>query len=522
MKKNFTLLAKMFILSAFLTLPLASMAQDGSLDFSFGDDGIVTTSVLSNNDYGKSLAIQIDNKIVVAGSALVGADLDFALIRYNSDGSLDTSFSSNGIVLTPIGNVSQDDIAYAVAIQNDGKIIAAGGSGDGPFSNFALVRYNTNGSLDTTFDADGMVTTGFVGSGYDVGYSLVIQNDGKILLAGSCESTVYYDLALARYNNNGSLDTTFGIDGKVITAITENDDNGYSVALQNDGKILVAGNTDNGSDFDLLVVRYNTNGSLDSTFDSDGIVTTSIGLFDDGKTLAIQDDGKIVVGGSSGDFDNKDIALVRYNTNGSLDNTFDFDGIVTTAIGPSDDIATSIAIQNDGKITLGGYGGLAFNTDFALVRYSTNGSLDTTFDFDGIVLTPIGTSSDRVSALKFQADGKIVAAGYTLLNSYLNFAIARYNYDDALSGIKITANKNSEITIYPNPFAITTNLKTDKVLNNASLVVRNIYGQKVKQLENLSGQSITLDRDNLPNGIYFVQLIQDSKIITTNKVVVAD
>ena len=205
----------------------------------------------------------------------------------------DTSFSSDGKVTTDLGFIAID-IGRSVALQSNGKIIVAGDSN----GDFALVRYNTDGSLDTSFSTDGKVTTGFGLLTIDIGYSLAIQADGKILVAGT-DGT---DFALARYNSDGSLDTSFSSDGKVTTdlgfiAV----DIGYSIAVQADGKIVVAG-VSNG---DFALVRYNSDGSLDTSFSSDGKVTTDFGLLtiDTIYSLVVQADGKILVAGeSNGDF----------------------------------------------------------------------------------------------------------------------------------------------------------------------------------------------------------------------------
>src|SRR6185503_10246187 len=183
-----------------------------------------------NVAYGFAVTIQPNGKIIVAGASWGVNNDDFALARYNSNGSLDTTFDTDGKTTTPIG--SGDDYGRAVALQSDGKIVVAGTSFNGSNNDFALARYNSTGSLDTTFDTDGKVTTSF-GSGEDFGRGVAIQSDGKIVVAGHSDGK----FALTRYNNNGSLDMTFDTDGKVTTTIGAGDF-GFAVALQPDGKIL--------------------------------------------------------------------------------------------------------------------------------------------------------------------------------------------------------------------------------------------------------------------------------------------
>jgi uncharacterized delta-60 repeat protein len=248
------------------------------------------------------------------------------------------------------------------------------------------------GDLDLSFGGGGKVTTA-IGTGGDFGYSVIQQADGKLVVAGSSWNGSNADVALVRYNADGPLDTGFDGDGKVTTAIGGSDDVGYSVIQQADGKLVVAGYSYNGSSYDFALVRYNTDGSLDTGFDGDGKVTTAIwcGTMIMAYSVIQQSDGKLVVAGTSYNGSSYDFALVRYNADGSLDASFDGDGIVTTAIGAANDYAQSVIQQADGKLVVAGYSDNGSNYDVALVRYNTDGSLDTGFDGDGKVTTAIGT-----------------------------------------------------------------------------------------------------------------------------------
>ena len=317
----------------------------------------------------------------------------------------DTTFGTNGTTTTNIDTNGLDD-ANAVAVQSDGKLIVAGtlvvaGTSDnvtGTSGNdFAVVRYNSDGSLDTTFDTDGITTTNIgvtLGGNYhdfdthDIGMAATLQSDGKIIVAGTGSN--YF--AAVRYNSDGSLDTTFGTDGIATTDIRVGLEE-LGVDLQSDGKIIVAGTSDLGGDTDFVVVRLNSDGSLDTTFDTDGIATTDIGTDSDdsGRAVAVQSDGKLVVAGTS----DRDFAVVRYNSDGSLDATFDTDGITTTDVAGETfnfdnfELVGAVAIQSDGKIVVAGLAGFSF----AVVRYNSDGSLDTTFDTDGITTTDVGSLS---------------------------------------------------------------------------------------------------------------------------------
>uniref|UniRef100_A0AAU2K1G8 Calcium-binding protein n=1 Tax=Streptomyces sp. NBC_00049 TaxID=2903617 RepID=A0AAU2K1G8_9ACTN len=381
-----------------LCCPGLAQAASGDLDTSFDTDGKVTTDFGGAFDRAAGVAVQPDGKIVTAG--IGGSGGDFALTRYNTDGTLDTSFDTDGKVTTDF--IGAFDQAFDLVLQADGKIVAAGGSG----GDFTLARYNADGSLDTSFDTDGKVTTDVTGS-VDQAFSVALQADGKIVAAGRGDS----DFGLARYNADGSLDTSFDTDGKVTTDFTGSFDQAFSVAVQADGKIVAAGRGD--SDFGLA--RYNADGSLDTSFDTDGKVTTDFtGGADQAFSVALQADGKIVAaGGRSGDF-----ALARYNADGSLDTSFDTDGQLTTDFTDPNDLASAVVVQPDGRIVAAGQS----DRDFALARYNANGSPDTSFDTDGQLITDFTGASDGAFAVALQSDGKIVAAG----RSDTDFALARY------------------------------------------------------------------------------------------------
>ena len=433
MLKRFIYLFNVTPLTA-LALPLAillvlalmaeqSAAQPGDLDASFGSGGKVTTTF--NFGGARATALQRDGKIVVAGQDDSYNTDPIALARYNADGSLDTSFGNGGRVTTI---VRRYDSAHGIAIQADGRIVVAGEACIyGPICDFVVVRYAPNGSLDTSFDGDGIKIID-MGGAYDTANDLAIQPDGKIVIVGA-SGTSYtarnYAFAVVRLNSDGSFDTSFDGDGKVITSLGSFSDFGAAaVALQPDGKIIAAGQSGSGNSAsaDFALVRYNSDGSLDASFDGDGKVFTDLGnSYDGAADVAVQADGKIVATGGY----NSRLAVVRYNTNGSLDASFDGDGIVTGYGG------YCVAIQSNGKIVVAGGGGGGHGRDFLLERLNPNGSLDTSFG-GGIVTTSFDDGSNPSSygganGIAIQPDGKIIAAGFWGEDGeYEFFAIARY------------------------------------------------------------------------------------------------
>ncbi len=409
-----------------LVWPLADIkAAPGDLDATFGAGGKVITPVGLERDHAHAIAIQTDGKIVVVGDSLVDLTWDIAVVRYQTDGSLDTSFGNGGKALTPVGNF--DDFGYAVALQSDGKIVVAGVS-DATYNNFALVRLNADGSLDSSFGTGGKVITP-TSVGHDEAYAVVVQSDGKIIAGGHSDR----DFTLVRYLDDGSLDGSFGTGGIVKTDIADNVDILYSLALQADGKIVAGGRGAiagmNGYVFALA--RYNANGSLDTSFGTGGKTTLRLGFpggNEGASGLVIQSDGKIVMGG---DFltggNTSDFAVVRYNADGTLDSCFGNGGIVSTAIGSGNDFISALSLQSDGKIVVAGDTSAGGGLSFALARYNADGSLDARFGGGGKVITNLGDNNySYTTGVGIQSDGKIVAAGICSNGGSLDICVTRY------------------------------------------------------------------------------------------------
>ena len=393
---------------AVLALPTLLMAQAGTLDPTFGINGIVTTA----NTGANAAALQSDGKIVVAGSiATMQNGQQTGLLRYNTDGTLDASFGTGGKVLIGATNAGP---AFAVAIQTDRKVLAAAPAN----LRLTVFRFNTNGSVDNTFGNNGSVAIQAAGlflppaSG-----GIALQSDGKILVASA--------RIVARLLTNGQLDSTFGSNGAAPTV------GGDSVALLPNGNILVG----TGS----VTSLYAPNGSRDAGFGVHG--QTPGFAFNDAGGFVVATNGtgvtpKIITAGSI--FTSPDLMfthsvsgflLVTYNTDGTIDNSFGKHGGVATPF-PGNILAHAfaLAVQKNGQIVAAGQTALTDvdaapgPSDFALVRYNFNGSIDTTFGNGGFVSTPFGTSEAFANTVLIQIDGKIIAVG----NSNNGTTIARY------------------------------------------------------------------------------------------------
>ena len=429
-----------FFLCSPALLPLAA-AADGNLDSTFGTGGKVTTDFHTSFDNAKAVAIQPDGKIVVAGSVFGSSSApgvsDFAVARYNSDGSLDATFGSGGKV--QIDFATSFDEASALAIQPDGKIIVVGRAtpNDGS-DDFGLIRLETNGALDTTFGNGGIVATDFGSAFLEQATGVALQSDGQIVVAGYTYTfDTGEDFALARYNTDGSLDATFGNGGRVITIVEGNGrfDQALAIAIQGDGKIVTTGGATvsaaEGSNF--VVIRYDTSGALDATFGTGGIVNIDFGSTQEvAHAIALQLDGKIVVAGVTHLPAHAQFALARYNVDGTPDGTFGIGGFATVAADPDiEATAFGVGVQYDGKIVA--VGSLSFTSSgagtFGVGRFNVDGSLDASFGIGGGTSTGFGSSFANASGMAIQLDGKIVVVGSVTYGSAIgtaDFAIARY------------------------------------------------------------------------------------------------
>ncbi|HEY7056794.1 MAG TPA: Calx-beta domain-containing protein [Vicinamibacterales bacterium] len=379
----------------------------GSLDATFGDGGKVTDGLPGG---ATAMALQADGKIVLLGG--------LKLARYNPDGRIDAGFGTAGTA-TILFNGGLLDAADDVAIQPDGRIVVVGITRVGTQDDFALARFNQDGTPDASFGINGTVSTDFAGS-TDRAWAVVVDADGRIVVAGHAATPSPTggdnDFAVARYTNAGTLDPTFGTGGKVMTNIAGRTDLAFAARLQSDEKIVVTGRVaDGGGDTpDVGLVRYNVDGTLDTAFGTNGIVRvdlTTTGNWDEASDLALQADGRIVVSvqilvGSSFVF-----GVARFNGDGRLDPSFGTGGLTTVTFSSLNDFARGIAVQEDGKILVAGQSANLMNPDVAMARLTTAGGLDPAFGSGGKVAVDFFGSIDNGQAVAIQPDGKLLVAG---------------------------------------------------------------------------------------------------------------
>lgn len=399
-----------------LFTPLAA-GKPGDLDKAFDGDGKTTTDFSSLSDDGFAVAAQRDGKIVVVGATSSQTSANVAVARYTVSGALDPSFEGDGKATASLTATSVQ-YAYAAVVQPDGKILAAGTVlGTGNSLDFVLFRFNRDGALDSTFDGDGKVATDF-DRGVDSAFGIALQPDGKIVLAGITRpaGTMAFDIGLARYNQDGSLDTSFDGDGRVVTDVSQgSDDDAHAVAVQPDGRIVAGGWSKVGATYSGVLVRYTPGGGLDTSFEGDGKAIFS-GLTSSVYALALQRDGKIVTVGESR------FTVSRFNADGSLDTSFAGDGNASSPFPPADGFA--VAVQPDGKIVAAG----AAATDFAVARFNPGGALDQTFGTGGGARVDFG-GFETAYGIALVPGSKIVVAGASGPqhgNGPDDFAVARF------------------------------------------------------------------------------------------------
>ncbi len=441
----------------------------GSLDAGFGTGGKVVTDFAAGTptvDSAFDQAIQSDGKIVVVGGTLVpGQRGDIAVARYNTNGTLDSSFGTGGKVITDMNNSAEE--ARGVAIQSDGKIVVVGRTSSilsGTGNDFAIVRYNTNGTLDSSFGTGGKVIADLFSGSDDLALAVAIDGNGKIVIGGSTAAAGQSNdslFVIARYDTNGAPDGTFGTGGLTTTDFGAGLDAINSIAIQADGSIVAAGSTPknftttNGvlipAESDVAIARYLSDGNLDGTFNTTGTVTTDFdGGFDQASRVAIDASGKIVIAGSAVVGGNKDFAAARYSTSGALDNTFGTGGKVNIDFSQRTDAAFGLAIASNGDVILTGSTAEPSNSadvNYALARLTPAGALDDSFGAgNGRLTTDFAGGRDTASAASIDAGGKLVVAGTALPSGSLvgDFAVARYSLTNA-------ATPNPIIAIAPEP-----------------------------------------------------------------------
>jgi len=505
-------------LAILLTLlaPIAlANAQPVALDPAFGTGGIVHHMIDIYYDKINDVVLQPDGKIVVTGYTIqVNANWNLVVVRYNEDGSFDPSFGNSGVVITDIGPSHEE--GTAITLQPDGRILVSGYTwvvdANGTTAYIVAARYLADGALDPSFGTGGisLQTTGYPS---DYAYSITLQPDGRILLGGSSDGNSY---AVLRLNDDGTPDLGFGVDGWAVAMVVGINSTGHCVALQPDGRIVLAGdaliyNADStNANQDLAAVRFMADGTLDLSFGTQGQVITDM----DGtgvradliRDVAIQPDGAILLCGLTVASDGAyDVGMVRYLYDGSLDPSFGNGGRVITDFENSSQDPRALMVLADGRILLGG----VHYYDFAAMRYLPNGTPDNSFDGDGLVHTAIDSLSyEYGNAIAMYPDGRLVVAGETTYMCYQRkFGLVRYTTDmsTALAEKPIAA----RASVVPNPVndmvAVTL---SEPLPQGGNWILSDASGRQVStgRIAAGSGQRFLVAMGVLANGAYTITI----------------
>jgi uncharacterized delta-60 repeat protein len=483
-------------------------------DPTFSSDGMMTLDLAGGGTYynsSREVIVLADGRIVVAGLVVIGSAHYFAIIRLNSNGTFDTTFDSDGYRLDPI--LTDGAMLSDLVMQSDGKLVAVGSVQTTSDRDLVVVRYTTDGSLDNSFGTGGTSILDL--NGYDdEGIAIDLQADNKIVISGATMNmSGDLDVCVVRLNTNGTLDPTFNSTGIIISNIDGEDDVATGIKVVDGNRILISGYTNSNSvlNHNFLLMRFDSVGVLDNSFGNAGVVETDFDqTSDQATTITIQEDNKIILSGRIGQLTagvwQSDFGVARYNENGTLDNSFSGDGKLITPMNgttTSLDDVYSVIIDVNGKILLGG--GTFENSAgmFTIVRLNIDGTIDNSFEGDGFFSSDSFLVSN-IDDFVFQPDGKLMVVG----TANGEFAFARYDFiDDAGIGSLQT---NLGVQAYPNPSTGLFNLSISNPSSFQNIKLYNAAGDLIWSNDGLKDlKQLTIDIQNHADGFYFLHIISD-------------
>ncbi|MFK7916177.1 MAG: DUF4347 domain-containing protein, partial [Pseudomonadales bacterium] len=462
----------------------------------FTGSGVQTSFESSTSDSANDLLLQGDGSLIVVGTANDGSGPQVSLTRYLEDGSLDTSFGVGGRVVTAL---STSDTVNAAALQPDGSIVVVGATNDGNGMSM-IARYLSNGTLDTSFDGDGYVTLDIAASSSEYLRDVVVQADGRIVAVGYANVGDEV-MSLVRLNVDGSLDSSLNGTGIMTFDLTAGDDRANTVAVQKDGKIVIGGQAGSYSAGDLAILRLNVDGSFDTSFNGSGSFIMDVSTVASGGSytgvdaataLLIDDSGRIVIGGFTY-LQNGESLAMRLSGDGTLDTSFNGVGYNVISAGVPHEGINNIALQPDGKLVLVGSAYTASDiNDVSVIRVNTDGTLDASFDGDGMVRQPIGDATDEARAVVIDRLGNVVVVGRTD-DGQVGSHIMRFDSSGELDNQFVRSNSldgNSTFVEDSGPVVLDADVE--------------IFDAELSELDNFDGATLTLVRNGGadPSDIY--------------------
>jgi uncharacterized delta-60 repeat protein len=498
------IMKKLLIINFLLFSHIYVNSQIGFQDPGFGNNGILTTTISPKNDYGLRLCVLDDDSFILAGSATtVSGDRCFAMAKYSRDGELYTSFADGGIMTEDLG--IGDDVINSAIVTEGGKILVTGRTHQIDYD-IVFARYTATGLVDSSFGINGKVIIDY-GFGDDRGVDIAIEDQNIIIGAFVTSYDSLKHFSVIKADLNGNPVPSFG-NGGIVVADTGTENSFLTdMQIMDDGKILLVGycdveDTGNGDNWDIFMIRYNNDGTLDESFGTGGIKQAScLDLEDFPYSVSIQSGNKLIVCGSGDTNSDSYITLLRFLTNGDIDTTFGESGHVITSIGVYDDAEPSL-VQPDNKIIIGGYTteGPGNAYEFLVARYNPDGKLDSTFGTNGWTKSSNGPNTNQYGfTLAFQSNYDILLAGGTKENDggFYDFMTVRYIGDHTLGLTDLNENNTLELNIFPNP---ATNLSylnftlTETDVLNVELI--DLQGRMILQI--LKKQSFDKGKHNEP------------------------
>ena len=491
---------KTFISFMLATSSVLIYAQSGTFDTSFNGTGMVLGNYTTGNNSADAMVIQPDGKIVVSGPTGVSSTVNTGVSRYNTDGTIDTTFGTNGKMSFSSGTGTLSYL-YDMALQPDVKVVMAGYRWNGSAGDFLMARVNTDGTLDNTFGVNGVAV--FDDANSEVAESFAINADGSFIVSGYVNN--HY--TLLKVKSNGTIDTAFGNNGWVTTPFEGLSASSTSTSINAAGRIIVGGMGVGAGQSEYVMAAYNADGTLDNTFGQGGRINFHIGYDNDFGLQVIQlDNGKILFGGHSyvGSTPLRyEIAVVRLNANGSFDNSFGENGVFKSRFfEPGRSYLEDMALQSDGKLVVTGAANVNNEENYGLLRITENGQLDTTFGEDGQVIQKIDNIYAISKNIALQSDGKIVVAGDATPfgGGKTQFFIARYN-NPVLAVQNV---KDATAALYPNPASDQITLDWNGSNKTYEIEIYNMVGQKVMTAKVSNKSAINVS--SLQKGSYLLTM----------------
>jgi len=510
MKNKFPVLKPHLLLMGMAISACTFAQQPGDLDLNFGTDGIVTYDVIGQDDYINKVLIQNDGKILCMGRTQASWQNDDVLMaRFLPTGELDPTFGQNGVVITAIS--SNNDVGNDMVIQDDGKVLVAGYTTLSNDFDLLLLRYKPDGGIDSAFGNNGVLVMD-VEEENNILQSIELLSDGRILGFGR----VGNDLALFQYLSAGIVDNTFGNGGVAVTDLGFDQQIPTDLLVLENGTVLVSASVGPGQEMNAIVCRFTDDGNLDDGFNTIGWVSLSVNpsFVNLARNVAVTSDGKIIVSGSSyNGASESEVFAARLQSDGQVDASFGNGGIVLIDVGLGYDFADALVLQPDQKILLAGYTNDGTISNFDILRIDAAGTLDLAFGNNGVVITEVSVGDNGVNSMALQPDGKLVVAGSARMGTNDDIALARYH-----TGLNLSVNDRDEkplFSVYPSPATETLNVRSEAKLQTIELI--DALGKKVLTVRPNSNRS-QLDIAMLPSGIYLLRAT-DGQRLYTQKVV---